>query len=156
MTLRVRRENPEQELESLPRLKNPIRIAINDPTFPTSMYLKNENGDPVPSAKASKDLYRIAQTISNQIRFLPVEGVVVEIEHYDRNRLKDYSSLIDVCLKVLYRACLIECMTSNSVESVSIKHVRADRAKVVIKIEPTRNQKEVSLLTSDSVEGPVS
>ena len=136
MTLRVRRDNPEQELESLPRLKKPIRIVINGQDFPSSMYLKNESGLPVPSAKASKDLYRIAQKISDKIRFLPVEGVGIEIEHYDRNKLKDYSSLIDVCLKVLYRACLIECMTSTSVEKVSVKHIKADRAKVAIQIEP--------------------
>ena len=90
------------------------------------------------SKTASKDLYRVAQQISKQIKFLPIEGVSLRVEYHDRNKLKDYSLLLDSVLRVLYRACIIECMSSNSVEDISVKHVRGDRRKVVINITPTR------------------
>ncbi len=102
------------------------------------MYLKNERGETVSNPSASKDLYRVAQQISKQIRFLPVEGVTLKVEYHDKNNLKDYPALLDCVLRVLYRACIIECMSSNSVEGIEIKHVKGDRRKVVINITPTR------------------
>lgn len=127
-----------EEGKSLPALLKPIRIVINDPSFPITMFVKNEAGDMLLSKTASKDLYRVAQQISKQIKFLPIEGVSLRVEYHDRNKLKDYSLLLDSVLRVLYRACIIECMSSNSVEDISVKHVRGDRRKVVINITPTR------------------
>jgi hypothetical protein len=140
---RVLRDLPaeERDLESLPRIKDPIRIVINDPAFPLSLYLKNQNGDLVQSKASSRELYRISQTISNQIRFLPISGININIELYDRSKLKDYPMFVDVVLRVLYRACLIECMTASSVENVNVKYIEADRRKVVVKIEPKRVEK---------------
>ena len=119
-------------------LLKPLKLTINDPAFPISMYLKNEYGENVPNLSASKDLYRVAQQISKQIRFLPVEGVALKVEYHDKNKLKDYPALLDCVLRVLYRACIIECMSSNSVEGIEIKQVRSERRKVVINITPTR------------------
>jgi hypothetical protein len=119
-------------------LLKPLKLTINDPAFPISMYLKNERGETVSNPSASKDLYRVAQQISKQIRFLPVEGVALKVEYHDKNKLKDYPALLDCVLRVLYRACIIECMSSNSVEDIEIKHVKGDRRKVVINITPTR------------------
>lgn len=119
-------------------LLKPLKLTINDPLFPISMRLKNERGEDVPNPSASKDLYRVAQQISKQIRFLPVEGVAIKVEYHDRNKLKDYPALLDCVLRVLYRACIIECMSSNSVEDIEIKQVRSDRRKVVINLTPTR------------------
>lgn len=119
-------------------LLKPLKLTINDPAFPISMYLKNERGETVSNPSASKDLYRVAQQISKQIRFLPVEGVALKVEYHDKNKLKDYAALMDCVLRVLYRACIIECMSSNSVEDIEIKHVKGDRRKVVINITPTR------------------
>jgi hypothetical protein len=151
--------NPEGEardLESLPRLKDPIRVVINDPAFPLSLYLKNQAGDLIQSKQSSRELYRISQTISNQIRFLPISGVNLNVELHDRSKLKDYAMFTDVVLRVLYRACLIECMTSSSVENVNVKYVEADRRKVVIKIEPTKSQTEASKSRPDSAPEPAS
>lgn len=121
-------------------LLKPLKLTINDPSFPLSMYLKNERGEIVHSPTANKDLYRVAQQISSQIRFLPVEGVSLKVEYHDRGKLKDYPALLDCVLKVLYRACIIECMSSNSVEDIEIKQVRSDRRKIVVNITPTRTQ----------------
>lgn len=119
-------------------LLKPLKLTINDPSFPISMRLKNERGDDVLNPRASKDLYRIAEQISNQVMFLPVEGVALKVEYHDKNKLKDYPALLDCVLRVLYRACIIECMSSSSVEDIEIKQVRSDRRKVVINITPTR------------------
>ena len=134
-------------------LLKPLKLTINDPSFPISMRLKNERGEDVPNPSASKDLYRIAQQISKQIRFLPVEGVALKVEYHDRNKLKDYPALLDCVLRVLYRACIIECMSSNSVEDIEIKQVRSDRRKVVINITPTKVPAPEKKL--ESVEGNV-
>lgn len=142
----------ERDLESLPRLKDPIRIVINDPAFPLSLYLKSPGGDLIQSKAASRDMYRISQTISSQIRFLPISGININIELYDRSKLKDYPMFVDVVLRVLYRACLIECMTASSVENVNVKYIEADRRKVVVKIEPKRVEKA----TSSSESAPAS
>jgi len=153
---RVLRDLPaeERDLESLPRIKDPIRIVINDPAFPLSLYLKNQNGDLVQSKASSRELYRISQTISNQIRFLPISGININIELYDRSKLKDYPMFVDVVLRVLYRACLIECMTASSVENVNVKYIEADRRKVVVKIEPVKSQPKAEKARLDTSPEP--
>jgi hypothetical protein len=125
--------------EALPALKQPIRIAINDPAFPTSLYTKGEGDVLVEIKKSSQELYRISQSISSHIRFLPIVGVELSIEHHDKTRLKDYVSLTDICLRTLYRACVIEDMTSATVHSISVKHVPADKRKIVINITPSNH-----------------
>jgi hypothetical protein len=141
----------ERDLESLPKLKDSIRIVISDPVFPLSLYLRNQLGDLVQSRAASKDMYRISQNISNKMRFLPVSGVNLNIELHDRAKLKDYGMFIDVVLRILYRACLIECMTSSSVESVNVKYVEADRRKVIVNINPKKSGETTSVVESVSV-----
>ena len=143
-------QGEERDIESLPRLKEPIRIVINDPEFPLSLLIKNHNGDLIQSRAASKDMYRISNTISNRIRFLPVSGVNLDIELHDKTKLKDYAMFIDVVIRVLYRACLIECITSYSIESVNVRYVDSDRRKVVINVNPAKTQKEVETVRPDN------
>ncbi len=61
---------------------------------------------------------------------------------------------VDVVLRVLYRACLIECMTASSVENVSVKYIEADRRKVVVKIEPIKTPKEAAKAQPDTAPEP--
>lgn len=127
----------EGERETLSALKRPLRIVINDPGFPISMFLKDETGEVRQSKVASRELYRVSQQISREIKFLPIQGVKLRVEYFDKNKLKDYAMLMDCVIRVLYRACIVDCTSSNSIEEVSIKHIRADRRKVVVYITPT-------------------
>lgn len=123
--------------EPLPALSRPLKIVINDPEFPISMFNKDEHGDVRVSKTASRELYRVSQQISKEIKFLPVQGVKLRVEYFDKNRLKDYAMLMDCVVRVLYRACIVDCTSSSSIEEVSIKHLKGDRRRIVIHITPT-------------------
>jgi len=137
-----RTTKPEGINGALPRLRQPMRVVINDPSFPVSMHTKDEYGRIAESKIASKNLYKISQNISDHIRFLPVECVDLTIEHHDKVKLKDYTAFVDVCLRTLYRACVIEDLTSATIKSMKIKHIPADKRKIVIQLDPAEQEQE--------------
>jgi hypothetical protein len=131
-------EEPEERI--LPRKGQPIRIIINDPFMPESMTAKGEHGEIVQKRDASAAMYRIAATISTSLKFLPLKAVKLSIIKEDTYGIQDYSAFLDVCVRILWRAGVIDCMTGSSVKSVEMTHNKTDRRKVVILVTPLKTR----------------
>lgn len=134
-------EEPEERI--LPRKGQPIRIIINDPFMPESMTAKGENGEIVQKKDASAAMYRIAATISTNLKFLPLKAVKLSIIKEDTYSIQDYSAFLDVCVRILWRAGVIDCMTGASVKSVEMTHNKTDRRKVIILVTPLKTRGEL-------------
>jgi len=129
-------EEEAQEEESLPRRDHCIRIVINDKDMPETLFGKDEAGNPVMIRQATKAMYRIAETIALKLKFLPMPKVKIKIVRYKVHAMREYSSFIDVCLRIIYRAGVIECTSGTTVKALSVECIKSDREKVVILIEP--------------------
>lgn len=128
----------ESEERILPRKGQPIRIIINDPFMPDSLTAKGENGEIVQKREASAAMYRIAATISTNLKFLPLSAVKVSIIRENTYSVQDYSAFLDVCMRILWRAGVIDCMTGASVKSVEMTQNKTDRRKVIILVTPLK------------------
>jgi len=88
----------------------------------------------------STAMYRIAATISTSLKFLPLKAVKLSIVKEDTYGIQDYSAFLDVCVRILWRAGVIDCMTGSSVKSVEMTHNKTDRRKVVILVTPLKTR----------------
>lgn len=129
----------EVQEEALPVRDNCIRIVINDKDMPEALFLKDESGNPVMHLLATRTMYRIAESIAVKLKFLPMPKVKIKIVRYGLYSIKDYSGLLDVCLRILYRAGVIEDTSGSTVKGVEIECIKSDRCKVVLLVEPVKS-----------------
>jgi hypothetical protein len=128
----------EEQEEDLPARDTCIRIVINDKDMPEALFLKDESGNPAMVLSATRIMYRIAESIAVKLKFLPMPKVKIKIVRYGLYSVKDYSGLLDVCLRILYRAGVIEDTSGSTVKGVEIECIKSDRCKVVLLVEPVK------------------
>ena len=145
-------DQPEEPEEDLPVRDTCIRIVISDRDMPETLFSKDEAGSPVMVLAATRIMYRIAESIAVKLKFLPMPKVKLKIIRYGLYSVKDYSGLLDVCLRILYRAGVIEDTSGSTVKGVEIECIKSDRCKVVLLVEPVRANGEADL---DKAERPL-
>ena len=145
-------DQPEEPEEDLPVRDTCIRIVISDRDMPETLFSKDEAGSPVMVLAATRIMYRIAESIAVKLKFLPMPKVKLKIIRYGLYSVKDYSGLLDVCLRILYRAGVIEDTSGSTVKGVEIDCIKSDRCKVVLLVEPVKANGEADL---DKAERPL-
>ena len=145
-------DQPEEPEEDLPVRDTCIRIVISDRDMPETLFSKDESGSPVMVLAATRIMYRIAESIAVKLKFLPMPKVKLKIIRYGLYSVKDYSGLLDVCLRILYRAGVIEDTSGSAVKGVEIECIKSDRCKVVLLVEPVKANGEADL---DKAERPL-
>jgi hypothetical protein len=138
----------EEQEEDLPARDTCIRIVINDKDMPETLFAKDESGSLVVVLAAARIMYRIAGSIAAKLKFLPMPKVKIKIVRYGLYSVKDYSGLLDVCLRILYRAGVIEDTSGSTVKGVEIECIKSDRCKVVLLVEPVKANVEAKELAS--------
>jgi len=135
-------KSKEDEEKELPRRKDIIRVTITHQGMPDSLRRKNEAGDLVIKKDANRAIYDIADILAEKLKFLPLYSVNIRICRYSLNGIPDMGAFLEVCLRILHRAGVIEHTTGPYVRSVTIDYVKTDRKKVVILVEPIKNKGE--------------
>lgn len=133
-----KQDQPEEREEDLPVRGTCIRIVINDKDMPETLFSKDKSGSLVMILLATRIMYRIAESISAKLKFLPMPKVKLKIIRYGIYSVKEYSDFLQVCLRILYRAGVIENTNGDTIKGVSMECVRSDRYKVVIVVEPVK------------------
>ena len=142
-------KNKEIEGEDLPRRKDVIRVTITHPDMPDSLRGKNELGHLVIKKDANNAIYEIAEIVAQKLKFLPLYKVNIAICQYSLHGIPDMGAYLEVCLRILHRAGVIEHMTGPYIRSVTIDYVKTDRKKTVILVEPIKNKSEEEVVEEE-------
>lgn len=135
-------KNKKVEEEDLPKRKDVIRLTITHPDMPDSLRGKNDLGHLVIKKDANQAIYEIAEIVAEKLKFLPLHNVNIAICQYSLYGIPDMGAFLEVCLRILHRAGVIEHMTGPYIRSITIDYVKTDRKKTVILVEPIKNKSQ--------------